>query len=192
MLEHHFLPWFLLFLSRYFLLLFSFIWTHIIRSFWLFFGITIITSIHCLPCGLTLYINAYYYYMIGIYTGVPIRSSPCAFLGYRPKHHGYWCLDLAIHKTYITIHIRFDELRFPFFESQLSPPPSLPTDSTSSFFVGPPLALFLISLKQHELILSLPTPHLLNLPLLLIISLSSNSRVSPFPCLFFQLVLPTP
>ncbi|GJT90236.1 retrovirus-related pol polyprotein from transposon TNT 1-94 [Tanacetum coccineum] len=42
------------------------------------------------------------------------RSTPCVFLGYRPSHHGYHCLDISTERLYISLHVHFNEAQFPF------------------------------------------------------------------------------
>ncbi|KAK9079893.1 hypothetical protein SSX86_001566 [Deinandra increscens subsp. villosa] len=54
------------------------------------------------------------------------RSTACVFLGYSPAHHGYWCFDPLTERLYISRHVRFNELCFP-FQQPPSPSPQHPT-----------------------------------------------------------------
>ncbi|KAE8730595.1 hypothetical protein F3Y22_tig00002919pilonHSYRG00225 [Hibiscus syriacus] len=47
------------------------------------------------------------------------RSQQCTFIGYSPQHKGYQCLA-ADGRVYISRHVKFDELTFPFAELQPS------------------------------------------------------------------------
>ena len=42
------------------------------------------------------------------------RSKPCFFLGYSLSHKGYKCFHLEIGRTFISRHVIFNELSFPF------------------------------------------------------------------------------
>ena len=42
------------------------------------------------------------------------RSKPCIFLGYSLSHKGYKCFHLEIGRTFISRHVIFNELSFPF------------------------------------------------------------------------------
>nr|GEX12494.1 hypothetical protein [Tanacetum cinerariifolium] len=68
------------------------------------------------------------------------RSTPCVFLGYRPSHHGYLCLDISIERLYIARHVRFNEAQFPFDIPKTTSPPPLKTSpyySSESSYVIP-------------------------------------------------------
>lgn len=43
-----------------------------------------------------------------------LRSSTCVFLGYGKINKGFLCLELSTSKVYISRHVQFDELVFPF------------------------------------------------------------------------------
>ncbi|KAJ1692595.1 hypothetical protein LUZ63_009293 [Rhynchospora breviuscula] len=42
------------------------------------------------------------------------RSLPCVFLGYAHDQKGYRCLDMSTNRIYVSRHVVFDELQFPF------------------------------------------------------------------------------
>lgn len=58
------------------------------------------------------------------------RSLPCVFLGYSKQHKGYRCLELSSSKFYISRHVQFDEMLFPFAGSMSSPIGSKAPEST--------------------------------------------------------------
>ena len=45
------------------------------------------------------------------------RSKQCVFLGYSLNHQGYHCLDQSTSHIYLSRHVIFDELSFPFQET---------------------------------------------------------------------------
>jgi histone deacetylase 1/2 len=45
------------------------------------------------------------------------RSKRCVFLGYSLNHQGYRCLDQSTGRIYLSRHVIFDELSFPFQET---------------------------------------------------------------------------
>ena len=47
------------------------------------------------------------------------RSLPCIFMGYSDKHKGYRCLHVSSGRVYISRHLVFDEVKFPFANSPL-------------------------------------------------------------------------
>lgn len=53
------------------------------------------------------------------------RSVPCVFIGYSPNHKGYKCLDSHTGRVYISRHVWFDEMVFPFKNAQVDGPPIL-------------------------------------------------------------------
>jgi Reverse transcriptase (RNA-dependent DNA polymerase)/GAG-pre-integrase domain len=55
------------------------------------------------------------------------RSLSCVFLGYSQHHKGYRCLHLPTNKIYISRHVQFNELHFPF--STLQPTTTISPDS---------------------------------------------------------------
>ena len=46
------------------------------------------------------------------------RSYLCVFLSYSSSHLGYYCLDLASQRVYISNHVCFHEDLFPFIKSE--------------------------------------------------------------------------
>ena len=78
------------------------------------------------------------------------RSQHCVFLGYSSSHKEYICLHVATNHIYITKHVMFDELCFP-FSSVLSSSPSV------SIFSVHPLA-FRISFSSPSISTSSPLP----------------------------------
>ncbi|KAM2657198.1 hypothetical protein EV1_012593 [Malus domestica] len=67
------------------------------------------------------------------------KSQSCVFLGYSLQHKGYKCLDVVTKRIYISRHVLFNELHFPFHHipssSSLSPllstcPNPIPTSLT--------------------------------------------------------------
>lgn len=48
------------------------------------------------------------------------KSTPCIFLGYSKNQSAYICYDLVTNKTYISRHVLFDELNFPFQHNSTS------------------------------------------------------------------------
>lgn len=58
------------------------------------------------------------------------RSLPCVFLGYSAQHKGFWCLELASGKIFVSTHVRFDESVFPFL--QITYIPSFTSQSINS------------------------------------------------------------
>ena len=43
-----------------------------------------------------------------------LRSTKCVFLGYALNQHGYRCLDVSSGRVFLSKHVVFDELAFPF------------------------------------------------------------------------------
>lgn len=48
------------------------------------------------------------------------RSLSCIFMGYSDQHKGYHCLHIPTGRVYISRHVVFDELKFPFTENSAS------------------------------------------------------------------------
>ena len=46
------------------------------------------------------------------------KSVHCVFLGYSTHHKGYQCLNMQTSRIYISRHVKFDELIFPFRSTQ--------------------------------------------------------------------------
>jgi len=42
------------------------------------------------------------------------KSTRCVFLGYSTNHKGYLCLEPQTHHFYISRHVKFNELQFPY------------------------------------------------------------------------------
>ena len=71
------------------------------------------------------------------------RSTPCVFLGYSPTQSGYLCLQPHTGCIYMSRHVRFDELVFPFKTSSLpavnsSVPNPEPTPFSPPVTIEPP------------------------------------------------------
>lgn len=60
------------------------------------------------------------------------KSQSCVFLGYSLQHKGYKCLDFTIRKIYLSRHVIFDEVHFPFHHIQLNSAPSTVSQVQSS------------------------------------------------------------
>lgn len=103
------------------------------------------------------------------------RSTPCVFLGYSSRHHGYRCYDYTSNREYIVRHCRFDETVFP-YKTLIPTSLSLPSHSCdSSPWTSAPT---IISHGTHV------TPSSNHMPISSIMSSSSPSpslRVSPPP-----------
>lgn len=52
------------------------------------------------------------------------RSTKCLFLGYSSTRKGYKCLDQHMGRIYITPHVIFDEVNFPYSNANSSNPSS--------------------------------------------------------------------
>ena len=61
------------------------------------------------------------------------RSVVCYFLGYRVKHKGFLCLNMASSQIYASHHVVFDETQFPFLTKSLSSQPVSSSNSSSTF-----------------------------------------------------------
>lgn len=62
------------------------------------------------------------------------RSTPCVFIGYSQTQSAYLCLQPHSGRVYVSRHVKFDEIVFPFQTSSSSiSPPVNPTTPTSSF-----------------------------------------------------------
>ena len=42
------------------------------------------------------------------------KSTRCVFLGYSTNHKGYICFEPQTHRFYISRHVKFNELQFPY------------------------------------------------------------------------------
>ncbi|KAM1633571.1 hypothetical protein ACFXTN_010610 [Malus domestica] len=71
------------------------------------------------------------------------KSQPCVFLGYSLQHKDYKCLNVVTRRIYISHHVLFDELHFPFHHIPNSPSLSPPLSTcpnpipTSLTFTNP-------------------------------------------------------
>ncbi|CAA7059707.1 unnamed protein product, partial [Microthlaspi erraticum] len=65
------------------------------------------------------------------------RSKPCVFVGYSLTQSGYLCLDPETERVYVSRHVQFDELTFPFCTSasSMEAPPVVDTSVTTSLSV---------------------------------------------------------
>ncbi|KAG8490820.1 hypothetical protein CXB51_013997 [Gossypium anomalum] len=69
------------------------------------------------------------------------RSTPCTFLGYSPCHKGYCCQDVNGH-VYVSRHVTFNEVVFPFqtVTSKSAPNQPIPQTSSKLFVLSPHLS----------------------------------------------------
>lgn len=74
------------------------------------------------------------------------RSLPYMLLGFVAQHKGYWCLVPVLGKIYVSTHVRFNEIDFPF----LSKPIPRPSTSYPPHAI-PNLALILVG-ASHRLV----------------------------------------
>jgi hypothetical protein len=63
------------------------------------------------------------------------RSCPCVFLGYNMSHHDFRCLDCSTNHVFISRHVIFYELNYPFQGTSCSRPL---LNSLVSAFLEPP------------------------------------------------------
>ncbi|KAL5713883.1 Beta-galactosidase 8 [Ranunculus cassubicifolius] len=66
------------------------------------------------------------------------RTKECVFIGYSPQHHGYRCLHIPTGRVYVSRHVTFNELHFPFKSTIPNPAPSSiqsPTVSPTSITI---------------------------------------------------------
>ena len=48
------------------------------------------------------------------------KTYPCVFIGYSPIHKGYRCLEPKTKHVYISKHVMFDEMTFPYKTTQVA------------------------------------------------------------------------
>jgi len=72
-------------------------------------------------------------------TKLAFRSQSCVFIGYSKNHLGYQCLPIPSGRIYIARHVVFNELKFPFSNSDQTRAsnPSLLHPSVSIPLVAP-------------------------------------------------------
>jgi hypothetical protein len=54
------------------------------------------------------------------------RSTACVFMGYSSVYKGHCCYDISANKIYISRHVRFNEIKFPFAHISIVPISSSP------------------------------------------------------------------
>ncbi|KAJ3691762.1 hypothetical protein LUZ61_020926 [Rhynchospora tenuis] len=85
------------------------------------------------------------------------RSLPCVFLGYATLQKGYRCFDLQTNRMYISRHVRFDEMKFPFRTVSPNLSPSCSSSEASSDHI--PLLLFQHNSQVHQAANDRPIQH---------------------------------
>jgi hypothetical protein len=65
------------------------------------------------------------------------RSIPCVFLGYSSRYKYYKCLDLSTNRVYISRHVIFYELSFPFKDLSSTSIDAVNSDSPASLHILP-------------------------------------------------------
>jgi hypothetical protein len=63
------------------------------------------------------------------------KTTPCVFIGYSSIHKGFRCLDRIAQHVFISRHVIFDEINFPFARNPPATPTSL-SDLVSFFELG--------------------------------------------------------
>ncbi|KAM2702412.1 hypothetical protein EV2_004130 [Malus domestica] len=106
------------------------------------------------------------------------KTTKCVFLGYASKYKGYICYEVLSHRFYISRHVIFDELEFP-YAALLTAVTSLHKISTQSSTAAPFTHPLPIPNSLNELVtfLSHSSSHTSSIPVSP--SLSSHSPVVP-------------
>ncbi|KAJ4817812.1 hypothetical protein LUZ62_030378 [Rhynchospora pubera] len=76
-----------------------------------------------------------------------LRALTCVFVGYSTTQKGYRCLHIPTNKIYVSRHVQFDELSFPFHSNFNTPASSNQSGSPSNQTI--PLSVFRSVLAQN-------------------------------------------
>lgn len=80
------------------------------------------------------------------------KSTKCVFLGYASKYNGHICYAVTNHKSYISRHVIFNELEFPYIASLTAAKHNTMTHTQSSISLPLPIITF-----DNEIVSSIPS-----------------------------------
>lgn len=85
------------------------------------------------------------------------HSKPCMFMGYSPKHKGYFYLHFPIGRIFVSRDVTFDENFFPFHDG-----PHLSSNPNSSLCTSPLIQILSLTQSNLSESLSFLSSHLFN------------------------------